>query len=376
MPRRTSERLTRRAIEGLDAGREIRDHEVPGLSCWRSQVARGWCLTYRSPRSGRRRRLHLGSYPDLGVGEAREAARAWRARIAQGIDPRDEAGPPPRPLTIAEAFRRYREERLADHRRGQEAARAMQRDLIDEIGHLALAELHRRHVAEMHARIRQRGAPVMANRLVSAASAFASWCVSAGLLDQSPLQGIRRQISTREPARDRVLSDTELAALWRASLGLGQYGAAFRVLALTGQRRGEVWLMRDSWLDGPWCEVPPEFYKVARPHRFYLTGLARAQLPAPRPDGRYFTGGQNWAHRKAVLAARAGIEDWTLHDLRRTFATGLQRLGVLPDLIEVCLGHGAKGVMRVYQRHAYEDERRAAFQLWSDHVGGLTQAPG
>jgi len=93
-------------------------------------------------------------------------------------------------------------------------------------------------------------------------------------------------------------------------------------------------------------------------------------------DTRGFSG---WSKAKKALDKRikdAGhdLEHYTLHDLRRSFASGLQRLKVEPHIIEACLNHSTSKLQRTYQTHDYEDERRTALTRWAAHVGAIVSA--
>jgi integrase len=206
-----------------------------------------------------------------------------------------------------------------------------------------------------------------------------------GLCEQNPV------IGTEQPKRgktgERVLSRDELLRVWNAADTIGgDYGAIVRLLILLGARRGEIGGMRWSELDldnGRWL-LQGQRSKNGRAHQLPLMPMAldiikdvphlvsRDQLFGARSnDG--FTG---WDDQKEALDERSGVTGWTLHDLRRTCATGMADLGVQPHIIEAVLNHvsGHKvGVAGIYNRSSYEREVRAALALWADHVRAIVE---
>jgi integrase len=182
----------------------------------------------------------------------------------------------------------------------------------------------------MFGEIKDRGAPILANRTLGYVVTMLNWCVAVGLLEQSPAHGLKRHLRTRERPRSRVLTDVELRRVWAATFTSdgfpAWYGPLVRLAILTGHRRGEIAALQGEWIDGAWITVPADFYKTERPHRFYLTHLACKQLPVPRRDGRRFPSDPPWSRHKLALERATRLEGWILHDLRRTFATGLVKM--------------------------------------------------
>ncbi len=224
-----------------------------------------------------------------------------------------------------------------------------------------------------------KGSP--ANHALAAIRKFFIWCVARSLIAVSPCAGITRPAATR--ARDRVLDDQELKSIWRAVDGSGiPFEPIVKLLILTGQRRGEVTAMQWRELDLENCiwSIPAERTKSNRAQSLPLTITARSVLQTiPRISDVYvfpsfgreegiFSG---FGKSKRKLDRVSGVTGWTLHDLRRTAATGLARLGVAPHVIERILNHTSYtlgGVAGIYNRFGYEPEMRAALNLWSSHV--------
>jgi integrase len=180
-----------------------------------------------------------------------------------------------------------------------------------------------------------------------------------------------------------VLSDAEVVKVWGASTSEeGPFGAAVRLLLLTGARREEICQLRWSEIDGDTIRLDGVRTKSGKPHTIALSAPARALLEDMPKIGEYvfsFGGSKplNVSSRnKTRLDRAAGIKAWRLHDLRRTVATGLQKLGVRLEVTETVLGHtgGSRaGIVGVYQRHAFTDEARAALEAWEAHVVGLVE---
>ncbi len=190
--------------------------------------------------------------------------------------------------------------------------------------------------------------------------------------------------------RDRVLSDAELAAVWKAAAEIGwPYGPALQLLALTGARREEIGALRWSEIHGDKIELLGSRTKNGQPHTIALSTTAAAiiaKLPRIARSALVFTTTgktpvDRWSHAKISLneaAARMNnghaLPDWRIHDLRRTVATGLQRLGIGLQVVESVLGHisgSRSGIVGIYQRHTYDAEKKAALEAWARHVDAI-----
>jgi integrase len=246
---------------------------------------------------------------------------------------------------------------------------------------LKLGEIDRRTIAVLLGQIEQASGPVARNRARSALSDLFSWCITEGLLETNPVQGTAKV--DEGASRERVLSQEELRKLWR-NLGEDKFSDIVRLLLLTGQRRGEISALA-------WSEVrlakgmiilPPARTKNKRQHELPLSRQALSIMERqPRRNSSAFLfsdvkGFKNWDAAKARLDQRLGIAAWTLHDLRRSCATGMAELGVQPHIIEAVLNHvsGHKaGVAGIYNRARYEGEMRSALQRWADHIDALTR---
>ena len=231
--------------------------------------------------------------------------------------------------------------------------------------------------------------PIAANRARAAARSCWAWAVKRGALEANPWQATPKP--SRETARERVLTDEEIGDLWTAAGSLGDpWSGLFRTMVLTGQRRGEVAGMAWAEIDigkAEWT-IPAARTKNNRTHTVPLSPavLELIQKTTHREgaalvfEGPRKTAPSGFGKLKVSLddkmAAAAGereatVPPWTLHDIRRTVATGLQRLGVRLEVTEAILNHvsGSRaGIVGVYQRHGWEKEKTAALEAWASHV--------
>jgi integrase len=260
-----------------------------------------------------------------------------------------------------------------------------------------LNEIDRRAIAVLLGDIEKGSGAVTRNRVRSSLSAFLTWAVKEGLLDANPVIGTGK--AEEGSSRERVLTQSELAEVW-AALPQDHFGDIVRLLILTAQRREEIGGLAWSEVDlsEALISLPPERVKNRRLHQLPLSPQAQAILERqPRRNSRDlifgvgeggFSGWSDCKERldKAILAKRREADpkakpmpDWRLHDLRRTTATMMAELRVLPHIIEAVLNHvsGHKaGVAGVYNCALYLSEMREALAKWADHVDAITSRMG
>jgi integrase len=227
---------------------------------------------------------------------------------------------------------------------------------------------------------------VAADRARTALSGLYAWAIDRGYLEASPTLNIRSR--AQNGTRQRVLSETELVAVWKICEGLGDYGAVVRLLILTGQRRTELgdlaWSEID--LDKAQIELASERTKNGRPHVVPLNKEALAILAGiPRRPGRDLLFGIGSGGFSAWSKAKAALDDWlptdmppwVLHDLRRSFVTHVSERGfATPHVVEAIVNHvsGSKaGVAGIYNKAAYAVEKRQALEVWGAHVAALVE---
>ncbi len=421
--------LTKIALDNMKPGtarREIPDGKTRGLFLIVQPTgAKSWAVRYRF--AGKPKKLTIGPYPEIPIPEARQLASEAITVVAKGEDPavkkqakrkaEKAAAQAPDDRDLVEKVVETFVERYARAKQKAGTARETERVLKTEVlglkkvkgewkedpkrkgwrGH-PLSGITRADVHALLDEIVDRGSPIMANRCLAAVRKMCAWAVDRGLIDASPCDKVKAPSAER--SRDRVLRDDELKVVWHACDDLGwPFGPVVKLLALTGQRRDEVASMRWAEIDleaKVWT-LPRERAKNDHAHVIPLSDPVVAILKAlPRiasKDGYVFTTNgrapvSGFAKAKDRLddfmlkAMRKGAAEpdkielprWTLHDLRRTFASGAARLGINLPVIEKVLNHVSGsfgGIVGVYQRHSFADEKRAALETWGRFVGTL-----
>lgn len=369
----------------------IFDDDLPGFGLrLRDGGKRTWIAQYRV--GAKQRRVTIGSVATIRADEARKRAKSLFSKVNLGADPQLEKAEAraQASTTLKSLVERYLAERAA----GRLKARSLDevnrhlRKHWSPLAQLPVKSITRADVAAQLGKLAKHSGPYAANRARSALSALFSWAMGEGLVDANPVVGTNK--ATQEIARDRVLSDDELSLVWKAA-GRGEYGAIVRLLILTGQRREEVGGMLWSEIDlqsAVW-RIGSHRTKNGLAHDVPLSPLAVTTLNAlQRRDGRDFVFGlgagpfQGWSNAKSAFDARLlithqtgdkdyTIKAWRLHDLRRTVATRLVDIGVLPHIVEAILNHvsGHKGgVAGIYNRASYVGEKRIALNLWESYL--------
>lgn len=372
---------------------EIADAVAPGLFLIvQPSGKKSWAVRYRA--AGKSRKFTLGAYPAVSLKAAREGARKVIGKVAAGIDPAGEKRqaraearkPKPEHDLIEKVVETFVERHAKKNRSWQETQRVLNREVVSLWRGRRLSEISRADVHELLDGIVDRGSPIMANRALAALRRMCGWAVERGLINASPCAGIKAPAA--EKSRDRVLSDDELKAVWQGAQAIGWlFGAVVQLLILTGQRREEVAGMRWSEIDFEarvWT-LPRERSKNNQAHTVPLSELALEILKAlPRAEGKagivFSTKGNapvsGFSRAKDRIDRFIGeAAHWTLHDLRRTFASGAARLGIAVHVVEAVLNHRSgtiRGIAAVYNRYSYDSEKRVALEAWARYVAGLT----
>jgi integrase len=392
--------------EQLGAGQSERiifDDDIPGFGLrLRERGSRTFVFQYKL--GAKQRRITLGTASALAISKVRKTAEGLYARVKLGQDPATDKAEAQR--QASETFKPCSDkflEALRDRYRPR-AFKEIERHLIKNakpLHQLQVAKIARRDIASLMETVTKTNGPVTANRMRTSLSAFFSWAIQRDRAAVNPVVGTEKN---KEQSRDRVLTPAELRLIWNA-LEADQYGAIVKLLALTGQRESEIGGLCRSEIHDQTIVLPPDRTKNGRPHVVPLSKLA-AEIIEGQPDRDerelIFGNGEGpfsgWSKSKDRLDERLTkanggkpIAHWTLHDLRRTFATyvggGLpahqfEKLpkrdkdfarGVeqQPHIIEAILNHvsGHKaGVAGIYQRGTYEKEKRIALDLWANHL--------
>lgn len=355
------------------------DSKPPGLGLRVSSSGRKtWFIMYRC--HGRLRRLTLGTYPALGLADARAQASTARHAIAQGEDPGQAKYDARRAPTVAEIAAQYIEMHAKIHRRSwRDDARLLSREVLPALGPRKAHEVHRRDVIALLDRIVGRGAPIQANRVLALVRKLYNWAISRDLLEHNPCLQVKPP--GKEHQRDRMLNDDEIRLVWHAAEQLDPLSAAqLKLRLLTAQRGGEVRTMRWEDVDvaSGWWTIPSQIAKNGLAHRVPLsppaqdvlrtlqtiTGQAPWVFPSGRRPGQPVLDVRKAIHRVCLLS---GVT-FTPHDLRRTAASHMTSLGVPRLVVAKILNHAEPGVTKVYDRHSYDSEKRQALKVWGERV--------
>lgn len=378
--------------------------------------AKAYILQYRMAGAKADRRYTIGRHGPWTPDKARDRAAELRRLVDTGIDPfeADEAAHKGRErqrvATLERAFdvvadawlKSYKLDRHGKPRRQSSVniATTVARHLKAQFGSRRIDELGRADIIAALDAIAP-GKVAMRSSVFSYGRILWKWAFARELVDVIPFAAL--SAPAKPVSRDVVLSDTELPIVWRATRKVEYpFGPAFRLLLLTGQRRSEVFGMTWEELDkkaATWT-IPADRAKNNQAHVVPLSAMAVAEItamltqlgqkaPTEWPKrGLVFTTNNKTAASgisKAKLRLDAAADDiakegeakvpaWRLHDLRRTVATGLQKLGVRMEVTEAVLNHisGSKaGVVGIYQRHDWAGEKREALDRWASHVAGL-----
>jgi integrase len=384
-----SRALTVRTLETLKPGparKEIPDKLLPNLYFILQPTGRAaWAVRYRI---GRRSRKHtIGPYPAIDLKTARELGAAALRAVAAGRDPSAEKAlartvAPDTFEAVARQFIELHCRRRNRPRTIEAYEQQLRTYLIPRWGRRPISSITRRDVLDLLDEIVTRSRPIAANRVRSLLVALYGWSLARDIVVSSPVAGVRRPAA--EQSRDRVLRDAELRDVWCAADKMaGPYGALIKLLILFGARRNEVSHM--TWgeidLDARLWSLPKERAKNGRAHSVFLSDAALAVLAGLPRLGEFTLSVSGAApindrsHKKRRLDALLppDMPHWTLHDIRRSVATGMIDLGVLPHVVEAVLNHVGhrSGVAGIYNRAVYSNEMRDAFGRWGAHITAL-----
>jgi integrase len=388
-------KLTQRIIAALalpegKSERIVFDDTLPGFGVRLQGDSRRFIVQYKL--GAKHRRMTLGSTSALGLDAARDSAKSILARVRLGEDTAGEkAEARIRAADIcASAMKSYLLHQKARLRpRSYVGAEYALLTLWKPLHELLVTKIDKRTVAARLNEIATKNGPVAAQRARAILSAFFVWAMSEGLVEANPVIGTNRH--GNDKARERVLTDDEIAHVWEEA-GTDSYGTIVRLLILTGQRREEIGSLKWSEIDfaARMIRLPAERVKNARAHDVPLSEPAIALLRAMRRRldrdfvfGSGANGFSGYSISKAVLDKRVAaangspLPSWHVHDLRRTCATGMAKIGVQPHIIEEvqnrASGYHKEGAAGIYNRYTYEPEKKAALDRWAEHVMPLVE---
>ena len=380
-----------------------------------------WQLRYQFGTT--RRIMRLGEYPALSLACARREAEDAHRMLDAGTDPKVYAEEQEQAKieavrvakmeqaarkTFSDVFMAWNTAKLSKRKDGAEMLRAVGKDVMPVVGQMEMGTVTRADLLACLDSVSVR-APVMANRVLTTLKTFYGWAQLREIVSVDPLAPVKAaDVGGKEPGRNRVLSDDEIVDLFRkmpeCGLSAKAQTAVLMVLA-TGCRLGEICLAEWAHVTDTIWVIPAENAKNGKEHKITLSpfaqGLFRALqtqregrwcVPSSKKAGSHQTRlsiGAALYDRQTEAAQRQGrtadtsslVLDgghWTAHDLRRTCASGMQKLGVMPAVIDAVLNHKeSKGVTAIYQRYDYAKEMADAWAKWGKHLTSLrAQAKG
>lgn len=362
-----------------------------------------WLMQAVWPGQATQSRRTLGQWPTMNVDHARSLAQQWREAVRGGVDPKlaERQQHEAAARAAANTFTKVAEAYIATrrNRRAKKDAEAIRRHLVKAWGDMPVSGITPRDVRTFIGELAKR-APYSAGEAWKHAVLIFKWAVHEELITTSPCASLDKRLTlnaTLDP-RTRVLTDEEVAALWRIADRLGYpEGHFYKMLILTACRLREVsdakWSEFD--LDRKVWSVPAERFKANQVHVVPLTdAMLKVLATIPRRSQFVFTNNgkvpiNGWpklkrkvdvrmlrtlkakARKRGESASTVTLPHWINHDIRRTVRTNLAALGLADHIAEMVLGHGRKGIQRVYDQHKYLSEIRAALEAWSQQLVGI-----
>jgi integrase len=366
------------------------DDGLPGFGVRLRGKAKHWVVQYRV--AMQQRRESLGDVRKIRLEDARRIARQRFAQAELGIDPAAErakarGAAAAAQLTLANVAERYLDAK-EDVLRSSTLTRVRRHFavLFAPLAKRPIETIKRADVAARLQEITKQHGRSAAHAARANLSALFNWATREGLCDANPVSHTNDPSTGIKP-RERVLTDQELVAVWKACED-DDFGRIVRLLVLTGCRREEIAALKWSEIDltSGVITIPGTRTKNHRTLALTLPPMALDILrSAPRRGSREFVFGKRggpygaWSYSSMALNGRITTAEgkplpgWVLHDLRRTFRTGLGKLGVPPHVAELAINHIKGGVQAVYDKHRYEGEIAAALAQWAEHVAALIQ---
>lgn len=392
-----------------------------------------WLYRFKSLTSSGSRWLELGTYPGMSLSDARLMATIMAAKRRSGIDPIEEKRDAEEKekqakeakrqaietskarMTVIQLFERWEQLGLKGRKdKGAEARRSFQKDVFPQIGNVVAEDVKRSMIAACLDKVVERGSPVIARNLLGELRQMFGFAIKRGFVENDPTSHLKRGDFGKKTERDRVLSDDEIKRLAELLPEAGMQDAcvaAIWIMLSTCCRVGEI--SRARWVDvdldtGTW-RIPPDNSKNGKEHVVFLSDFSKRYfeklkalatneekelkpwaLPATRREGhvclksltkqvgdRQRTGKVPMKNRTQLTTALILPRGkWTPHDLRRSGATIMGRLGIRPDVIEKCLNHIEQNTLvRIYQRQLLEAEQADAWRLLGERLQTLINTP-
>lgn len=387
--------LTTRFVESakVEKRTDFWDDLVRGLVLRVSETGvKTWSVVYSRESDGARQRLTIGRYPAIDLEKARSKALKALAGISEGEDPANKKRLRREAMTMRDLGELFIEKYAkVEKRTWAEDERMLGREIYPAIGGMKILSVRRRDVLDIIDAKADAGRVGQSRKILALVRKLFNWAVSEDYLEMSPVAGVKPK--GKNGQRDRYLTDDEIKTVWEALDGAALLPASkdvIKLLFLTGQRSGEVCGMRRSEIDFAKREwvIPGERTKNGRTHVVPLSDMALSIIEAADDaadpddtDAALFTRtGEPYDSKSMSRAVHGKMQiletSWTPHDARRTTATGMAAIGIPPHVIEAVLNHISgfrSGVAGIYNRNAYEPEKRAALDTWAAHLSAVVE---
>ena len=373
---------------------DFHDALVPGLSLRVTSTGhRSFNLIARFPANPKHpTRRALGTYGAITLDEARQQAREWLALIRRGTDPKIHAAKAKaaeqrkNAATFGAVAAAFIDRHVSKLAQAKAAQRIIEQEFVARWRDRPVTDVMPDEIAKAIRAIVDRGSPYQAHNALGFLRRLFNWAIGTHEfgIDKSPVERLRpADLIGKREARDRVLTDDEIRAIWAACDEMAYpYGPLIRLMILTGQREHEVadaaWSEFD--LDNDLWTVPASRMKGKRAHVVPLADEAGAifrGLPLFDGGDHVFstTDGakpvNGFSKAKARIDRLSGVTDWKFHDIRRTMRTHLSALAIEDRVREAMIAHAAPGLHRVYDKYEYLDEKRRGFGLWEQRLRGI-----
>lgn len=360
-----------------------------------------WFARYRPQGESVQRRFKIGAYPAMPLSEARAKVSAIHAGLQEGVDPAGKRKADREAMTFGDIADLYIERYAMVRKKSWKQDKWLLGKELEVWSKRPAHLITKRDVIDLLHEIHDRPAPVLSNRTLALARKIFNWAISQDLVKSNPCD--RVPAVGKEERRERALTDDEIRKVWAVFSGDVEpddkinplVGDILKIMLITGQRRGEIERMRwaDLDLDDGWWTIPSGDAKNRRSHRVPLAGLVLDILEARRsaqklkakkrgiePPEWVFPGrgvdGPITESKKSVANAQkvSKVDDWAPHDLRRTVASNLGRMGVPPSTIARCLNHKDSTVPDVtwtYIQYQFDQEKRVALDAWATRLAEI-----
>lgn len=346
-----------------------------------------WVFAYRiGGRGAKLERLKLGNYPDMSLKLAREKREQCRTWLADSKDPKHQlnltAAETLKPVTVKDALQYWITEYAEDKRANVERHKAqLEKHIYPYIGSLPLSQCETRHWLECFDRMKK-NTPVAAGYVFQMCKQALKFCRVRRYAISNALDDLTiPDVGSKQEKGDRDHTDDEIGQIWQACQQLKfkpYYAAMLRLLVVFGCRSQEIRLSTwTEWDLKNWVWTVPKEHskggiKILRPVpaemrsfivELYLQNKDSGLLLGTLKDSSAVS---QWG--RMVWKRLGHVEPWSLHDIRRTFATKLNDLGVAPHVVEQLLGHTMPGVMAVYNLSQYMPEKLEALNMWCERL--------